>query len=89
MKHPPQETNKLKRAWIRFWYNDITRLLFVLLPGHYLFTLPILVYFGVDGEIIKSFAMFSYVLVFCAGMCFSDYTNLHRIGRDTNGNPWR
>lgn len=84
-----QETNKLNRAWIWFWYNTTTRFLLVLLPGHFIFTIPLLAYFSVDGEIIRNFAIFSYVLVIILAMCDNDYTNLNRIGLDTNRKPLR
>lgn len=87
MEHYVQETNKLKRAWIRFWYNDITRVFLVMFPGHFLFTWPVLQYLGASGEVIKNFAILSYMVVFLLGMIDNDYTNLYRIGRDVNGRP--
>lgn len=85
----PQETNRLVRAWIWFWYNDVTRFLLILLPGHFIITLPILMYFEVSGEFAKNFAIFSYMLGIVFAMCDNDYTNLHRIGLTTDRRKMR
>lgn len=76
-----QETNKFKRAWIWFWYNDITRICIITgLP-----IIPILLlccYLFGTGEYLRGVAMFSYC--FFVGWAFldNDYSNLRKIGLD-------
>ena len=84
-----QETNKLKRAWIWFWYNDITRLLLIMFPGHLIFLLPILHWIGVRGEELGACAVILYIIGFVWAVADNDYTNLHRIGLTVYREPMK
>lgn len=82
---PKLETNPVIRAWIWLWYNVTFRIVFVLIPGHFLLTLPLLRYLGVEGEHLKDFAQFSYAAFFIWGMYDNNFDrNLRRIGLDYN-----
>jgi len=84
----PQETNRFKRAWIWFWYNDITRLFLLLIPTHLLFTLLPVLYLlhlvlGISHMSADTFRIF--LFIFWGGpllwaMVDNDYSNLRRIG---------
>ena len=73
------ETNKLKRAWIWFWYNDITRMcIFLGLP-----VVPVVVLTGLafgPGEYLRTVAVLTYVLFFVWALIDNDYSNLRKIG---------
>ena len=73
------ETNKLKRAWIWLWYNDVTR--FAVLLGLPIIPVILLVayFFGV-GEYLRTVAMFAYMFTFGWMIIDNDYSNLRRIG---------
>lgn len=79
-KYPP-ERNPLVRAWIRFWYNDATRLVFVLCGAHLLLVVPFLLWLGLDGEAMKNTVLLAYGAVFAWALFDNDYENLRRIGR--------
>ena len=75
------ENNRIKRAWIWLWYNDITRL--AVLVG-----LPIIpvvaisaAMFGVGGY-LRVVAAVTYVMLVAWGILDNDYSNLRRIGMD-------
>lgn len=75
------ESNRLKRAWIWIWYNDITRLCVLLgLP-----VIPVVVgiaaIFG-PGEYLRLISGFTYVAFFGWALLDNDYSNLRRIGLD-------
>ena len=75
------ETNKFIRAWIWFWYNDITRLCIILgLP-----VIPVIAVvaavFG-PGEYLRTVAGFTYIFIFGWALLDNDYSNLRRIGMD-------
>lgn len=66
------ETNKLKRAWIWVWYNDITRICVLLgLP-----VIPVLIItatvFG-SGEYLRAVAGATYILFFGWALMDNDY----------------
>ncbi len=83
-----QESRPLVRAWIRFWYNDATRL--VMMLGVPLLPLVLLLaYLGIDGELRRGLTMGAYVLLFGWMMLDNDYSNLRRIGLDENRRPLR
>ena len=73
------ETNKLKRAWIWLWYNDVTR--FAVQLGLPIIPVILLVayFFGV-GEYLRTVAMFAYMFTFGWMIIDNDYSNLRRIG---------
>lgn len=73
------ETNKFKRAWIWFWYNDITRICILMgLPIiPVVFTVGVI--FGFD-EYLRGVAMFAYTFTFGWALLDNDYSNLRRIG---------
>jgi hypothetical protein len=85
----PEETRPLVRAWIWFWYNDTTRLLLILLPGHLLLTLPLLYWLGLSGESLKNGAIALIAAGYFWAFLHNDYTQLHRIGLSTNRKPLR
>jgi hypothetical protein len=75
------ENNRIKRAWIWLWYNDITRL--AVLVG-----LPIIpvvaisaAMFGV-GNYLRVVAAVTYVMFVAWAILDNDYSNLRRIGMD-------
>jgi len=85
---PGSEQNRLKRAWISFWYRDITRIFLVLFPGHYLLTMPLMIWVGVTGENLRTFASFSYIGVICLAIADNDFSgNLARIGLSVYRRP--
>lgn len=76
------EYNPVKRWWILFWYNDITRLLVVLIPSYFVVLIPLLLYLDLSGETIRNVLTVVYLCIFCWGVLDNDYTNLHRVGLD-------
>lgn len=88
-----QEKNIFKRLFIRVWYNDIFRLLVLVIPTHMIVTAPISFYalwlMGVNDENLNKISDYVfYFLAFtpiCLALIFNDYTNLYKIGRDTDG----
>lgn len=80
----PIEKRRLVRAWIWFWYSEATRLLFVMLPGHFILTAPLLYGLGVPDEHFSTALGLVYALVFVWAMVDNDFENLERIGLDTN-----
>ncbi|MNR71337.1 hypothetical protein D3C71_19520 [compost metagenome] len=85
--HARPERRKLVRAWIWFWYNDLTRLLLVLSGGHLALTGPLLWLLGLREEALRTGVIAAYVVVVVWALLDNDYTNLHRIGLDTQRRP--
>jgi hypothetical protein len=81
------EKNRLKRAWIWFWFNDMTRFLLVLIPSYFALLIPILLYLGIQGEALRKALSLTYGLVLLWAMADNDYTKLKRIGLDVNRRP--
>jgi hypothetical protein len=82
---PKLETNPFVFAWIWFWYSVPTRIVMVLLGGHFLLTLPLLSSLGAAGDELRIFAQFSYAIVFIWAMYDNNFDGkLRRIGRDCN-----
>lgn len=77
-----QETNKLKRLWIWFWYNDFTRLFIIMLPSYFVILVPLLHIFGLPDEYMLDTILTIYMVVLMWAFCDNDYSNLHRIGLD-------
>ena len=73
------ETNKFKRAWIWFWYNDITRVC-ILMGLPVMPTVFAVGFFFGAGEYLRVVAMLTYALTFGWVMFDNDYSNLRRIG---------
>lgn len=73
-----------ERIFIRVWYNNLFRVLFILLGGNLLLTGPLIIHFMGD-EAGNIFAI-QYLIMFSIALTFNDYTNLNKIGRDTQGN---
>lgn len=75
------ETNKFVRAWIWFWYNDVTRICIII--GVPVLPASIVAYFIFGpGEHLRSVALATYT-IFCGwALLDSDYSNLRRIGLD-------
>jgi len=73
------ETNRLKRAWIWVWYNDITRICVLLgLP-----VIPVVLLTAMivgPGEYLRTVAWITYILFFGWALIDNDYSNLRRIG---------
>lgn len=87
---PPEQlkpVGRLHAAWIWFWYWDVSRLLFVLFPGHFLLTLPVMGWLHWDGPLIKDVLIGTYLLVLAVAMVDNDYENLRRIGLDPYRRP--
>ena len=74
-----EEKNKYKRAWIWFWYNDVTR--FCVLFG--IPVIPVLLVsvalFG-TGEYLQALGVGTYMFFFGLALLDNDYSNLRRIG---------
>jgi hypothetical protein len=87
MKPAYSPVGRLHAAWIWFWYWDLSRLLLVLFPGHFLLTLPVMWWFHLDGQTIKNALSVSYVLVLGIAMVDNDYEQLNRIGLDVYRRP--
>ena len=74
-----QETRMLVRAWISFWYSDITRMA-ILFGAPFVLAILVLTWLGVDGEARKNGAIFAYVAMLVWVMVDNDYSQLNRIG---------
>ena len=81
------EKNKLKRAWIWFWYNTTTRFLVILIPTYFVLLIPALIALGVPGEHMRHWLTFIYLAGFGWAVVDNDYENLYRIGLDTERRP--
>lgn len=81
-----QETRKLVRAWIWFWYNDVTRLA-VLLGVPAVLAAVVLAWLGVDGEARKSGVLATYVVGLIWALLDNDYSQLNRIGLSVYRRP--
>jgi pilus assembly protein TadC len=68
----------LLRRWRRFWYNDVSRMLFVLLPGHFLVTVLPLALLGLRGQALKSWTIFVYIAVFLWALVDNDFTKKYK-----------
>jgi len=77
-----KKISKIKRWWIWFWYNDITRFLFVMFPFYFVVLIPLLIWIGVPKEIIKNILIVIYITVWCWAIIDNDYSNLRKIGLD-------
>lgn len=80
-----QETNKLKRFGIWFWYNSYTRMFCVLLPIPSIILITLLIYLGLPGVYGANLLITSYLGLLLFSMYDNDYSKLEKIGRDTNG----
>lgn len=74
------------RAWIWFWFNDITRLVFLCGLHVPLLVLGCYAVFG-PGVYLNQVAFWSYGVFFCWAMLDNDYTQLERIGLDVYRRP--
>lgn len=82
-----QETNKFKRWFIYYWYNDWVRALVILNPLTYALILLGLLYLGMPEE--YGTTVFS-ILIFVGWVSaagFNDYNTLNRIGLDCYRKP--
>ncbi len=82
-----QEHRKLVRAWIWFWYNDVTRLLGVMFGLHLVVVLPVLMALGLQGENLRHGVVGAYVFVLAWAFLDNDYSQLRRIGLDEYRKP--
>ena len=80
----PEEKNKLKRAWIWFWYNDFTRMFLILIPTYFVILVPILILFcnwmGIEHERMRIILSIIYIFVLVLAVYDNNYSNLRRIG---------
>ncbi len=81
-----QEQRKWARAWIWFWYNDITRL-FLIGGVPALLAAVVLAWLGVSGEALKNGVITTYLGVFVWALLDNDYSQLRRIGLDEYRRP--
>ena len=79
--------SNLKKIWIWFWYNDITRLFVVIIPSYFIILIPCLMMLGLTAEIIKYMLCIVYVFVFSWAIIDNDYSNLRKIGKDEYRRP--
>jgi len=82
MKHLQinSERSSFKRAWIWFWYNDVTRLLVVVFPSYFIFVIPLLQVLQVPADYFADILCTMYFVGLLWAMADNDYTNLYRIG---------
>jgi hypothetical protein len=78
------KVSKIEGAWIWFWYNNITRIFFVMVPTYFVVLIPLLMYFGLQGEALRQTVMITYIAVFMIAMMDNNYENLNKIGLDVN-----
>lgn len=78
--------SKLEYAWIWFWYNDITRIFFVVIPSYFIIIIPLILWIfpDISEESFKTTLIFTYMVVLLFAFNFNDYTNLNKIGLTTN-----
>jgi hypothetical protein len=84
-----EEKNRLKRAWIWFWYNNTTRFLLILFPSYFAVVIPALMYLGIEGEALRHTTSFIYLMGILWAMLDNDYSNLERIGLTVDRRPLR
>lgn len=75
-----RKIGKLHAAWIWFWYNDMTRMFLVVMPTHYAFIVPLLLWSGMDVESIGGVLWPIYGLILFWAFIDNDYSNLRKIG---------
>ena len=79
--------SKTKKYWIWFWYNDITRLCFVMFPLYFIILIPLLIWMGISEEAFKKILSIVYLSVWAWALVDNDYSNLRKIGLDENRKP--
>lgn len=79
MKKVVIEKNRIKRAWIWLWYNDVTR--FCVIAGVPIIpiTAATCAFFG-PGEYLRNVSACAYLAIFLWACIDNDYSNLRRIG---------
>jgi hypothetical protein len=75
------EHNRLRRMWIWFWYNDITRLCILFGVPVIPVVLGLLAIFG-PGEYLRDVGAGMYLLLVAWAILDNDYSQLRRIGLD-------
>ncbi|MDD5151925.1 MAG: hypothetical protein PHC28_15845 [Flavobacterium sp.] len=80
-----QETDKFKRFWIWFWYNDYTRIFWVLLPIPSIIIITLLMYIGLPGQYAADLLITTYLGLLIWGIYDNDFSKLERIGRNVDG----
>lgn len=76
--------SKTKKCWIWFWYNEWTRIFFVMIPSYFIILIPILICLGLKEEDIRFVLCIAYIGVFFWGVVDNDFSNLRKIGMDEN-----
>ena len=77
--------SKLEFYWIRFWYNDITRIIGVMLGG-FTALIFIVLYFINPILINRPFVISVYIAFVCLAFIDNDYSNLRKTGLDEHRN---
>lgn len=75
-----RKIGKLHAAWIWFWYNDMTRMFLVVMPTHYAFIVPLLLWSGMDVKSIGDILWPIYGMILFWAFIDNDYSNLRKIG---------
>ena len=83
------KVGRLQYWWIWCWYNDVTRLVGVLLGLHVIPTGIVLYNLGVDHDAIRFVIAAQYLVVFGWALIDNDYTNLNKIGLTVHRTPLR
>lgn len=69
----------MARLWVKFWYNDATRLILVLMGLHVIPTIFLLSYLGVkDPTVYRWTVIGQYMFVMMWAMIDNDYTQKNR-----------
>ena len=77
----------IRKSWIWFWYNDVVRVLGVLLGGFLVPTALAAYRAHVPAEALKDILITQYILTLAWAMIDNDYSHLNEIGLDVNRKP--
>ncbi|NOH56880.1 hypothetical protein F0261_02370 [Alteromonas sp. 07-89-2] len=72
----------MRKAWLRFWFNDYTRIIGVVLGGHLLITGPWIFVILSHFDALEHFRIvvaFLYSLILMWAMLDNDYSKLDRL----------
>lgn len=82
-----KKISTIKKWWIWFWYNDLTRFLFVMFPLYFIILIPLLIWAGVSEDLFRIILTMIYVSVWAWAIIDNDYSNLRKIGLDEYRKP--
>lgn len=74
--------NLLSSAWIWFWYSEKTRIFFVLIPGHFIISIPLMLYFDMPEKFFNDALVSSYIIILIFASIDNDFSKLRKIGLD-------